>query len=180
MPVTYRIDKGSALTYQELDDNFREAAGIPNVRWLKLINTAQTELSTSGNNLEATVTWKNTDHTDSVHYNFNGSNTITLVKNGVYRINADVAIEYHADSSLTSNIRLELLVNDLVVSNTYKVPHTEHGSSFDSLKISTLLNLNVNDEIKLKIVADNQTGNATYSIADNKGEIVMEWAGYNP
>ena len=38
MPITYRLNKGSALTYQELDDNFNEVAGNPNVRWLKLKN----------------------------------------------------------------------------------------------------------------------------------------------
>lgn len=180
MPITYRIDKGSALTYQELDDNFKEVAGNPNVRWIKLKNTDAVDLTPSGNILSATVSWKNVDYNDAVHYSFNGSNIITIVKNGVYRINADVVIEYHADSSLTSNVRLDLLVNGSTVANTYKVPHTEHEVSFDSLKIYTLLNLNVDDEITLDLVADNQAGNATYSIADNKGELLMEWAGYNP
>ena len=180
MPITYRIDKGSALTYQELDDNFREVAGNPNVRWLKLKNTTLKNLTSSGNDLAAIVSWKNLDHTDSTHYNFNSDDTITILKNGVYRTSVDVVIEYHADSSLSNNVRLDIEVNGSVVSNTFKVPHSEHEVSFDSLKIYTLLNLTTNDQIKIKVVADNQSGNASYNIADNKGEITLEWAGYNP
>ena len=180
--ITYRIEKGSALTYQELDDNFREIAGIPNVRWQKLRNTIETELvEDEPGTLTADVAWGTTDHTDAVHYDFNGTNsttTTTMVKNGIYRVNADVVIEYHADSSLDNNVRLELLVNNTPISSTYKLPQTEHLGAFESLKINTIVVLNVNDTIKLKVTAENE--NASYKIAANKGEFVMEWAGYNP
>tara|TARA_B110000977_G_C10909289_1_gene428569 strand:+ start:287 stop:823 length:537 start_codon:yes stop_codon:yes gene_type:complete len=177
--ITYRIEKGSALTYQELDDNFREIAAIPNVRWQKLKNTIETELvEDEPGTLTADVAWATTDHTDAVHYNFNGTSTTIMVKNGIYRVNADVVIEYHADSSLDNNVRLELLVNDIPISSTYKLPQTEHLGAFESLKINTIVVLNVSDTIKLKVTAENE--NASYKIADQKGELVMEWAGYNP
>ena len=177
--ITYRIEKGSALTYQELDDNFRGIAGIPNVRWQKLKNTIKTELVDDAGTLTADVAWTTTDHTDAVHYNFNnGTTTTTMVKNGIYRVNADVVIEYHADSSSNNNVRLELLVNGVPISSTYKLPQTEHLGAFESLKINTMVVLNVSDTIKLKVTAENE--NASYKIAANKGELVMEWAGYNP
>lgn len=176
--ITYRIEKGSALTYQELDDNFREIAGMPNVRWLKLKNTIESELVNEADTLTANVMWSTTSHADAVHYSFDGNSTITMVKNGVYRINTDVVIEYHADSSLNNNVRLELLVNDVVTSSTYKLPQTEHLGAFESLKINTIVSLNIGDTIKLKVIAENE--NASYKIAANKGELVMEWAGYNP
>ena len=39
MAITLRNDKGSALTYQELDDNFKALTGEPNVRWIHLTKT---------------------------------------------------------------------------------------------------------------------------------------------
>ena len=81
MPTTYRLDKGLALTYQELDDNFREAAGNPNVRWLK-IKSAELDqtlnIIPSNGNVETFLKWKTIAHTDATTF-FVGSNKIVLL-----------------------------------------------------------------------------------------------------
>ena len=96
MPTTYRLDKGSALTYQELDDNFREAAGNPNVRWLK-VDSAELDqtlnIIPSNGDLNTLLRWKNVAHTDATHFSLAAQNSIiTFVNNGVYRISANVVV----------------------------------------------------------------------------------------
>lgn len=176
MPITYRVDKGSALTYQELDDNFREVAGIPNVRWLKLKDTVGQPLQGVNNLYEAFVSWNNQYHTDETHFNLIDPEQVILVKNGVYRINANIVIEFLNDSTTLDAVKVELLKNDVAFSETNYIPYVEIGQAPLSLTISTIENFEVNDTIKIKVTSNSDT----YVIKDNKGEFIIEWIGYNP
>jgi hypothetical protein len=178
--VTFRIDKGTALTYQELDDNFRAIAGEPHIRWLKLKGVTPNIVVDNTTVSEATIKWSNIVHTDTAHFSINTENSeITILKNGIYEVSSSVTILHVADSSTHSNIVLQLLKNDAVVIETFEIPNF-NTESYKTLHIFTTDYLEVNDILKLKFLNQNDSTNAVYTIASEKGEFIMKWLGYNP
>jgi hypothetical protein len=183
MPTTYRLDKGSALTYQELDDNFREAAGNPNVRWLK-IKSAELDQTLNiipgDGDSDTLLKWKNVAHTDAAHFSLAVQNSIiTFEKNGVYRINANVVISFLGDSSITNSIEMQILKNDQTISKVFHIPNRDTESS-QSLVLQTIEEFSTSDTLKIKLLAKDAGSNVSYSITEDEGELVLEWAGYNP
>ena len=183
MPTTYRLDKGSALTYQELDDNFREAAGNPNVRWLK-VDSAELDqtlnIIPSNGDLDTLLRWKNVAHTDATHFSLAAQNSIiTFVKNGVYRISANVVVSFQGDSSATNSIEMQILKNDQSISKVFHIPNRDTESS-QSLILQTIEEFATSDTLKVKLLAKVAGGNVSYNITEDEGELVLEWAGYNP
>lgn len=183
MPTTYRLDKGSALTYQELDDNFREAAGNPNVRWLKLDSAELDQtlnIIPSNGDLDTLLRWKNIAHTDATHFSLAAQNSIiTFVKNGVYRISANVVVSFQGDSSATNSIEMQILKNDQSISKVFHIPNRDTESS-QSLILQTIEEFATSDTLKVKLLAKDAGGNVSYNITEDEGELVLEWAGYNP
>ena len=82
----------------------------------------------------------------------------------------------HSSISIVFNINQS--TDAFVISQYLNLDTNFENESKESLKINTIVVLNVSDNIKLKVTAENE--NASYKIADQKGELVMEWAGYNP
>jgi|SRR6056300_452201 hypothetical protein len=183
MPITYRLDKGSALTYQELDDNFREVAGIPNVRWLKLKDAKLDEtLSISGGSgdLETVVRWKNVAHGDSEYYSLSSENSlVTFLKNGVFRINANIGVSFQTDSSFSNSVEIQLLKNNVPFSKTIHIPNIDTEST-QSLTIHTIEEFSTNDELKLLVKGIDSGVNVAYNITEDSGELLLEWLGFNP
>ena len=183
MPITYRVDKGSALTYQELDDNFRAVAGNPNVRWLKVTSAELDQtlnIIPGSGDPDTFLRWKNVAHPDADHFSLSAENSIvTFVKNGVYRINANVVISFLGDSSFTNSIEMQILKNDQPISKVFHIPNKDTESS-QSLVLQTIEEFAVSDTLKVRLVAKDAGSNVSYSITEDEGELVLEWAGYNP
>lgn len=181
--ITLRSNKGSALTYDELDDNFRAASGEANVRWLKLKNSELNEnLKVPGED-NTIVKWKTISNADSNHFTTSSQNSIIKIEKqggGVHRISANVVLDFQADSSLNNSLSLQLLKNNTtVISEVFYVPFMDVETLY-SLQLSTVENLLQNDELSLKLVANNTDTTVSYFIAEDKGEFVIEWLGYNP
>ena len=74
---------------------------------------------------------------------------------------------------------MQILKNDQPISKVFHIPNRDTESS-QSLVLQTIEEFNTSDTLKVKLLAKDAGGNVSYSITEDEGELVLEWAGYNP
>ena len=61
----------------------------------------------------------------------------------------------------------------------FHIPNRDTESS-QSLILQTIEEFATSDTLKVKLLAKDAGGNVSYNITEDEGELVLEWAGYNP
>jgi hypothetical protein len=183
MAITLRNDKGSALTYQELDDNFKALTGEPNVRWIHLTKT-NSEFFNGGN--EYKLIWDSVIHDDPNYFSFTpGENIISVLRPGVYEIISNVVLDNSQDSTYSDGYcTINLTKNDGELEYTTSVitnPATAN-QPFNSAKIHTIIDLveDLSTADKLSVRLYNSPTSAGQQIVPAQSDILIRWLGLKP
>lgn len=207
--ITFRRNKGTALTHDELDDNFAVVAGEPYVRFFKWYNSDEVVNAIDiDNNVNHNYFRWNGWYSYSLTY-FDArphENTAVQVnKTGVYRLTSRVGFTVSVPdvSTYTDNPRLTLQIikvgewdtdgngdpiigvpnnaGDVVVAEDILNLDLKKNTMEYSMTCDTLREINSTDEIyALKLKIEEATQPLTVTFKGGKGEFSLEWLGYAP
>jgi len=183
MAITLRNDKGSALTYQELDDNFKALSGEPNIRWIHLTKTS-TEFFNGGNDYK--IIWNSAIHEDIHYFSFtDNSDEISVIRPGVYEIISNIVLDNTQDSTRNNGYcTLKLAKNneELDYTTSIVVNSLSLSQRFNSVKLHTIIDLvqdgSTIDNISVKLsVSPDSNGQ---EIVPTQSDIIIRWLGLKP
>ena len=183
MAITLRNDKGSALTYQELDDNFLALTGEPNVRWIHLTKTSS-EFFTGGS--EYSIIWDSVIHDDNNYFTFNPSSSqISVLRPGVYEIVSNIVLDSGQDSTYSDGYcTISIKKNDQKLEYTTSVM-TQPGNSnrpYSWANTRTIIDLVQDgytiDNISINLY--NSTSSNGQQIVPTQSDILIRWLGLKP
>ena len=164
MSLITRNEKGSALTYNELDGNF---IYLNTVRWvhLKIENDSATQTLVQGIANAKLVEWNIQTHIDEIFVHKQGQSNITITEDGVYSIMANIAWDATVDSARDSAV-VYLVVNGTPVESTSSIGYSRGNiyGDYHHNTVNTLLELSANDEVEIGYYGENVDGGSNLKL----------------